>query len=249
MRAQILSIGLLAGMLLANSTLSAGIVAHTSEAGFLAAAGGTPTVVNFDTTLVGTFIPNNTSLGGITFQYGGPGFGAAQLRVTDGTITNSRQLSTTSGTRFLGTDVGGAAGSGDQLAAGGANNFIMQFAEPVRAVGLFVIVSDDGTGGGAPVFPADFVLSAAGGSATSLLPVTPNLADGSQAFFLGLTEDTGAPLGAITLASSNFSSGFTYRVDNISFVTAVPEPSVALGALWLVALSGPFMRPSRASRH
>jgi hypothetical protein len=247
MRAQILPMGVWVGMLLVNSTLSAGIVAHTTEAGFLAAAGGTPTVVNFDATPVGTFIPNNTSLGGITFQYGGPGFGAAQLRVTDGTITNNRQLSTISGSRFLGTDVGGATGSGDQLAPGGANNFTMQFATPVRAVSLFVIVSDDGSGGGAPVFPADFVLSAGPGSVASVLPVTPNLADGSQAFFLGLTEDTGAPLGSVTLASSNFSSGFTYRVDNISFVAAIPEPSAALATLWLLSVAGPFVRPSRRS--
>lgn len=221
--------------------VSAGIVTHTSQAAFLAAAGGVPTLVDFETLPIGTFVPNGVAqpqLGGLTFQYG-PGFGAAQLRVTNGTLTTPNALSTISGTRFLGSDV-----TSDQLAPGGSNNFTIVVPGGARALGLFVIVSDDGFGGGAPVLPQDFRLTAGGTTAFSSVPITPNLPDGSQAFFLGLTEDTGVSLGNVTLSTANDASGYRYRVDNISFVTAVPEPG-SLASLLGIAVLWPTLRRGR----
>ncbi len=241
MRSLIVTMSILACANCSTLPLSAAIDIHNTQASWLAAAGGTPTILNFDSTPLGTFIPNNSSLGGITFQYG-PSFGAAQLRVTNGTFTTASALSTTSGTRFLGTDV-----SGDQLAVGGANNFSMVFSAPVRSVGLFIIVSNDAQGGAPPVLPGDLSLTA-GGTSVPLGPAsTTNVPAGSQAFFLGLTENTGAALGVVTLSSDIFSSGYRYRVDDISFV-AVPEPSALAGGLWLLAMVGPLSRSSRRRR-
>ncbi len=135
MRTLIVLFGTLAWIVYSSQPLAAAIVVHTSLTSFNGAAGGAPTIVNFDATSVGTEIPNNTSFGGITFQYGA-GFGAVLLRVTDGTGTTPAAISTTSPTRFLGTGV-----VGDQLAAGGVNNFTMVFNTPVRSVGLSVIFS------------------------------------------------------------------------------------------------------------
>lgn len=236
MRTLIASLGTLAWIVCLSHPLAAGIVTHTTIASFNAAAGGTPTIVDFDSTPVGTEIPNNTSFGGITFQYGA-GFGASPLRVTDGTGTLPAALSTTSPTRFLGTGV-----VGDQLAAGGANNFTMVFAVPVRSVGLSIIVSANDAG---QLFPGDFFLRAGTSSADLDATLTPALQDGSRVFFLGLTEDTGAALGSITLGSVNATFGLRYRVDDIRSVVAVPEPSVLAGGLWLLGLAGPFARRSR----
>ncbi len=237
MRTLYVAMGTLALTVCLSHPLAAGIVTHTTLASFNAAAGGDPAIVNFDSTPVGTFIPINTSFGGITFQYGGAGFGAAQLRVTDGTRTGQQQLGTTSPTRFLGTDI-----AGDQLAAGGSNNFTMVFDIPVRSVGLSVILSANDAG---QLFDGDFLLRAGNTSAQLNATLTPALPDGSRAFFLGLTEDTGAALGPITLSSVNATFGLRYRVDDIRSVVAVPEPSALAGGLWLLGLAGPFVRRSR----
>ncbi len=238
MRFLIVSIGTLAWLACVSGPLSAGIVTHTNLASFSGAAGGTAAIVNFDSTALGTEILNNSSFGGITFQYG-PNFQQETLRVTDGTITTPTPLSTTSGTRFLGTGV-----TGDQLAAGGANNFTMVFNVPARSVGLFVVLSSSQLGGG--LFEGDFLLSAGGVSARLNPTPTPALPDGSQAFFLGLTEDTGLALGPVTLSSASPDTfGIRYRVDDIRSVAAVPEPSALAGSFWLLALVSPLARRSR----
>lgn len=243
MRTLFAALGTLAWTVCLSNPLAAGIVTHTTLASFNAAAGGAPTIVNFDSTPVGTEIPINSSFGGITFQYGA-GFGAARLRVTDGTGTLPNPLSTTSPTRFLGTGV-----VGDQLGAGGSNNFTMVFNTPVRSIGLSIILSaDDAAQLDTSVNANDFSLTADGIFARLNANSSTLLADQSRAYFLGLTEDTGAALGSITLSSAISTFGLRYRVDDIRSVVAVPEPSALAGGLWLLGLAGPFVRRSRWAR-
>lgn len=257
MRTLIVLFGTLAWIVYSSQPLAAAIVVHTNSAlvthdqaivNFNSAVANLPpitipTVVNFDSTPVGTEILNGGTFGGITFQYG-PSFLQERLRVTDGTGTLPAALSTTSGTRFLGTGV-----SEDQLAAGGVNNFTMVFNTPVRAIGLSIILSANDAG---QLFAGDFLLTAGTASASLDPTLSPSLADGSRAFFLGLTEDTGAALGLtvdgrsqITISSLPITFGIKYRIDDIRSVVAVPEPSAMAGGLWLLGIVGPMVRRSR----
>ncbi len=191
-------------------------------------SGSLPTTIDFESSAVGTVINNGTGLGGITFQYGA-GFQSERLIVTNGSLTNPGTLSTTSGTRFLGTDI-----SGDQLGLG-VNNFTINFNSPASAVGLFVII----TGTPTPALDSDLRLtSSLGGPMATLNTANPRVPApaNSQAFFLGLVENTGGSLGSVTLSADPFADGYRFRVDDIQFVTAVPEPSASV--LGVLALAG-----------
>ncbi len=224
-------------------TLPAAIVAYTDQAMFnTALLGLSQSIVNFDSTPVGTLLPSGSGIGGVNFQYSF----AAQLLVTDGTRNGAPPLSAHSGTRFLGLDIVGA-----QLAPT-FNNFTMTFNSPVSALGLFVVVSDDQ--GASPAFPDDLLLTSSQGGQTASLntnlsypTITTSPANPSRAFFLGLVENTGASLGTVGLSANQFATGYGYRVDDITFVAAVPEPSTCLAGAVLLAVCTLRRKRARAA--
>ena len=193
----------------ASGAAHAAPVAYTDFASFEAALPGAAATLDFDATPAGTAILSGTGLDGITFSYD---FGGPLLQVSDG-------FDTTSAPHFLGTD------DGDLLLDG--DDFSISFAS-ASAVGMFFLSAD-------PLFDADITLSAGGVSASlSAADLEQTLPDGTDVYFLGLIDAGGAFTSAdVATIGGGF---FTYNVDDIVTVAAIPEPTSAL--LMLVGITG-----------
>ena len=211
---------------ISNNETHGATMTFTDQATFLAQLNSF-NVEDFESTAVGTPIPNGASVGSITFNHTiDDGFGGT----LDTIVTD--QFDTTSGDRYLGVDDGV-----DEVFLDG-DNFSMSFSS-TQAIGLYVI------GSPADVVAGDFSLAA--GGETIFNSDTPDitLADGGEAFFLGIIEDDLAqPFSGADLATIG-GGFFVYTVDDI--ITSsdlksggdqpIPEPStVALMGLGVVGL-------------
>jgi hypothetical protein len=188
---------------------------HTTQASFLVALPGAATTVDFEGLATGTLVPSGSSVDGITFTYvipdGVGGFFTAQ-------VTNAYAQTTSGGANALGLNTPDQAFlSGDSLT--------LTFAQPVQAVGLFVI------GSPGDVQAGDLVLSAGGGMVSNSGTPDQVLADGGEAFFLGLTEPnaTLAFSSAVLASLDPLQQGlFIFTLDDITTVAApsavIPEP-------------------------
>jgi hypothetical protein len=196
---------------------------YTTQAAFVAALPGPATTVDFEGLAAGTLVPSGSSVGGITFTYiipdGSGGFLTAQ-------VTDAYDQTTSGGANALGLDTPDHAFlSGDTLT--------LTFAQPVQAVGLFVI------GSPGDVEAGDLALSAGGGSISNSGTPDDVLADGGEAFFLGLIEPNASlAFSSAVLASFDpLQQGlFIFTLDDITTVAAppavIPEPGTCglLGA-------------------
>jgi hypothetical protein len=182
----------------------ANVTGYTNQSDFNTAvsSGFNPlSVTNFDSLTTGTIIPSGGSVNGITFNYS-IGGGAYQLQV-------GSTFDTTSSPNYLGTTGDDAFLSGDQ--------FTLNFASPVQAVGLFVISGGNDLAG-------DYTLSVSGGSVPSSGSTDSTygtLGDGGNVYFLGLVDSTQ------TFTSATFSSlgglGIPFNIDDISTTTAAAQ--------------------------
>ncbi len=223
-------VGSLAGLsLLCAGTAQAALLTFTDPTAFLNMLSSGPfstlQTLNFEppSAQAGDTVLSGGTLGGLTFTFN---FGGLNLLV-------DAQFQTTSGNNYLTLDdgVNSLFASGDALTFG--------LSGVAQALGVFVI----GTPG--DVRAGDFALQVSAGSVSN--SATPNLilADGGEAFFLGLIEDNAA-LGftQATLASFGLTTDptFFWSLDDVSTSLApatVPEPGTWLllvtGALGLVA--------------
>jgi len=217
---------LLASAVGANATP----VAFTSRAAFDAAVAGlTVSTLDFDSTPAGTTVPDGTSFGNVALT-----FSRSDLSTGLDMIV-SDQFVTTSGTHYLGVD------DGFEELFFNDDGLVLAFTTPVSAIGMYIITPEDAA------YPDDFMLSAAGASASSGLPDF-KLATGDpivpydDVYFLGLV-DTDAPFLSAMLTSVDPDIGFvTFNVDDVVTAasgpgTVVPEPSsLALIAFGLASL-------------
>ncbi len=214
----------LAGLSLAGAGMAqATLLAFTDPTAFLSLLSSgpfrAPHTLDFEppSAQAGDTVLSGGTLGGLTFTFS---LGGLHLLV-------DTQFQTTSGNHYLTLDAGVNAlfASGDALTFG--------FNGVAQAIGLFVI----GTPG--DVRAGDFALQVSAGSVSN--SATPHLilADGGEAFFLGLIEDN-ATLGftQATLASFGLTTDptFFWSLDDVTTSLApapVPEPGT-----WLLLVTG-----------
>ena len=174
------------------------LIGYTNRSDFNSATSGTVNTTNFDSLAAGATIASGATVEGTTFTYNLGGF---QMKV-------GSKNKTTSGKNYLGTTGDDAFLSGD--------SFTMTFAQPVQAVGLFII--GDGSN-----WAGDYTLSVTQGDVSNTFALDSTfgtLSDGGTVYFLGLVESD--PLQSFT--SATFSSlggfGFPFNVDDIVTASA-----------------------------
>lgn len=207
------------GLLGLAGASSATITTYTSQSSFLAATTGDllQQTVNFDALSAGTQFASGTGTGGLTFSYS---LGGATLQVDN-------SFPTTSGSNYLGLDIGGAFNIND--------GFTVTFAHPINAVGLYILA---GSIGGGFVYPGDFTLSVAQGSVSNPANWSTVLSDGNgTAYYLGLvTSGANASFSSVTLSSGTPNSQFySFNVDDISSAVS-PVPELSSGVLTLLGI-------------
>jgi len=222
-----LQVFLIAAFLTVSSAVSANasILTFNSRTDFvntLAAMGYVDQqTLNFDSLSPGTIIPDDASVGGVTFDYSIFG---DQIQVLD-------EFGTTSSPNYIGLNNSeGAFIYGD--------GFRMTFDRTIHALGLYIVAEPE------TVFAGDFELSITGGSAFNSGTPDPavSLSDG-DAFFIGLIQ-TDFKLGFSSAALSGTLDpdlvNYVFNVDDITSAVnpvPVPAPLLLLGA-GLVSLIG-----------
>lgn len=188
------------GLMLVADVVASAPAGFTQHASFVAALPGPPMTLTLDGATPNSPIPSGSSVGGITFGYD---FGGVSLRVSTEGDTG---YSTTSSSQFLGTDDADILQDGD--------TFGLAFA-PLNSIGLYVITNDDMVDG-------DVTLIAAG-TAVGLVAgdVQATLADGSNVYFLGISDPAATFTGGVLTTAGN--GAFLFNVDDI--VTAVASPA------------------------
>ncbi|HUJ42971.1 MAG TPA: hypothetical protein VLW52_05115 [Opitutaceae bacterium] len=225
--------GLLGLQALCVPLCHAALMGYTNQSDFLTAISSgysAPHVTNFESVAGGTIIPSGTTVEGTTFTYSlGTDANGNPVQMQVGPATDF-SFDTTSSPNYLGTTADGGFLSGDQ--------FTMTFAQPVLAVGLFVISGGSNLDG-------DYTLSITQGSvgSSALTDSTfGTLGDGGNVYFLGLVESDPSK----TFTSAAFSSvgglGVPFNVDDITTAAAaasnpVPDEASTCGLL-LVTFAG-----------
>jgi hypothetical protein len=112
----------------------------------------------------------------------------------------------------------------------------MNFAAPLRAIGLYIVTSPDG------LLAGDIRLETVAGIVTNSGSEYSTLSDGGRVYFLGLVSDGLAFSEVQVRYGAGVADNFVYNVDDITTVTdeatPVPEPSsmllatTGLAALW-----------------
>ena len=121
---------------------------------------------------------------------------------------------TTSGTHYLGLDIGfGFLSGGD---------FTLNFNQTWQAIGLFLIASD-------VLFDDDITLTAGAGSISNVASTTSVLSDGGQATFVGILDSDGFTTSQLFTYLDAFTGQgvFEFTIDDIqlvNFTQTVPEP-------------------------
>jgi hypothetical protein len=192
-------------LLLLSAVAEASPTTYTSAGAFFGALSGPPQILNFDSLSPHTAI--NTQAG-ITFTYT---FGP-QLEVR-------KDFGTTSPSNYLGVGTVDGTFLNGEL-------FIMDFASPVTALGLYIIGAPDANVQG------DFSLAVPGIGGLSNGGVDLFLADG-DAYFLGIIDPAGFSQAIVIGGSASCSQPncqYVWNVDDITTVAApaVPEPSTLL---------------------
>jgi len=220
--------------------VDAALVSYTLESTFnTATAGRRGTPQTFEGIAVGTAL-SNVVRDGIRYdtnnQVGGGG-----LIVTNGNAAvtpGENTLRTVSPVNFLGA---AAPGNFDTI----TNTFVFDFLTPVSGVGLYIISNgffSSGeislTFGGqiASLNPANEIQFAGSGSTTS-----------SFAYFLGVAEDTNPANVFTRVTITGSAAGAGFGIDNITSVSAVPEPS-SLVLLASVSIAGWYYRVLRRKK-
>jgi len=188
-----------------TGSVHAALLPFTSEADFLAAIFVDRRTLDFESLPANTLLPSGSTIDGITLTYS---IGGLTMKVTD-----AFAQTTSGGTNALGLDVLDEAFlSGD--------SFIMTFDQTIHALGLFVI------GSPGDVLAGDFALSTGAGSVFNVDTPDRTVADGGEAFFLGLVA-TDASLGFTSAMLESFDPQgvglFVFNVDDIT-TALVPEP-------------------------
>lgn len=222
------------GIILFCGTLSvqssASLMTYTDPGQFndtMSTFGASVNTIDFDLAPTGSVIANGSQFGGVNF-----GFSDADGNGFDGMIGS--EFSTVSGDNYLGfNDQGsGAFLSGDQIT--------MEFAQPIQALGLYIIASPGDFG-----FADDAILGAGGALVSNDAIPIDVLADGSETFFLGLLDTDGFDFAELSSICCGF---FEFNLDNImfaSFPTTSPPLSVASPSTMVLAL---FVLPALLSR-
>ncbi len=189
----------------------ADLIPYTSRSAFDTAAISPVSVLDFESFPIANVNAGN-SLGGVTFSYS---LGSVSLKVVN-------SLSTTSGTKSLGTD------DLDRLQDG--DNIDLSFAAR-SGFGLYVVSSD-------VLLSGDVGLQVNGTEAllnTSASPIS--LGGGRTAWFLGVQSDDGTSFSTAKLTTYGGGGAFNYNLDDFVSVSPVPEPSSAW-LLGFVAVAG-----------
>lgn len=204
---------MLSGLLLAGVPLLATTTAYTDHAAFVGATSSLTTETFDGVTAPVTITAGDGSSVG-TFD----GLKFTANIANSGNLIVSSGFDTTSGSNYLGTDIGGTFASQD--------NFTVTLPSASTAIGMYLLV-------GGPLNAGDFTLSVAGGSALSSATQETTLGDGTIVYFLGLTSTTSftsAKLELTTPAGPN--DGPYWNIDDLSYQkaksTGVPEPSSLL---------------------
>ena len=170
--------------------------------------------VDFESVASGTVFASGAGTGGLSFSYA----------IAGKSIQVSSTFSTTSGSNYLGLD-------NPDTAFFLGDSFTIEFNRTVHAVGLYLITGTD-------TQPGDLELSAGGASVFNDGSFI-RLADGGQAYYLGLVE-TDPTLGFTTATVQGIVSPgafVAFTADDITSavagVPAVPEPSS-----WAIMLAG-----------
>ena len=191
-------------LLLLSAVAEASPTTYTSAGAFFGALSGPPQILNFDSLSPHTAI--NTQAG-ITFTYS---FGP-QLEVRN-------DFGTTSPSNYLGVSTVDGTFLNGEL-------FIMDFASPVTALGLYIIGAPDANVQG------DFGIATLVGGLTNGSP-DQFLSDG-DAYFLGIIDPAGFSQAFVIGGNPSCSQPncqYVWNVDDITTVAApaVPEPSTLL---------------------
>lgn len=193
-------------------TLTTATGAHASPTAFhdrtafdVATAGLSQADEGFDGNGAGDLIASGESLGPYRFDCD---FSGVALAVTDGAAFGSGGFDTTSPSNLLGTDSDDSLFDGDVLTIG--------FADPVHAVGLYLISGDTLEDG-------DATLSV--GTLDVLLDIDNlqgSLGDGAEYFFLGAV-DTSQGFSSVVLSTDGV-DGFFFTLDDFVSASASTSP-------------------------
>jgi hypothetical protein len=206
----------------AGQPAAAGVITETSQAKFFSDLGGQPVQTEtYEGAPSGTVLSNPGTLHGITYTFNP--VNAGDRLMVDSSATNG--FVTTSGTHFLGTNVGG---NFDQIEAG--DTIDLAFAQS-SAVGLYFVTGDT-------LLAGDIRLVTPLGTATNSATPDQLLAGGTKAYYVGLvSQGSGLFSGASVQYGPGTTGAFFYNADDLS-IASVPEPGSLVLVLTALAAAG-----------
>lgn len=182
----------------------------TDSGSFQAALPGIGRTLNFDKVDAETVIPDGSRFGGIGFRSN-----------TGMDLIVSDHFDTTSPFNYLGVD----DGFSNEFVSG--HEIYFDFNGLIQAFGIYLI------GSPGDIFESDFQLVAGGLSVFNEGIPEFTLADGGDVFFLGLIDPNGFSNARLNSFGDPDDPFFAFNIDDITTVSAVPEP----GAFLLLSVS------------